>query len=83
MLIYCGKCLDGEVSSSDQKESARLVRGHVGGNGMSPRSLLPETVSREVRVSPLQLMECPEGNSGGTAENVFFALRVFLSGRFS
>lgn len=49
---------------------------------MSPRSLLPETVSREVRVSPLQLMECPEGNSGGTAENVFFALRVLLSGRF-
>ena len=27
--------------------------------------------SRAVRVSPIQLFECPQGNSGGTAEKSF------------
>ena len=38
--------------------------------------------SRGDRVCPLQHFECPKGNSGGTAEMYFFALRGYLSGRF-
>ncbi len=50
----------------------------------SPRSLLPETRSRGVRVSPLLLYKCPDMPEIQVVprKTYFFALRVMLSGRF-
>lgn len=68
-------------------ESVRMVRGHMGESGWSPRSGFPELRSREIRVSPLQLLRARKGNQVVPRKNVFFALSrktwgvLFFGGR--
>ena len=64
-----------------QSESSRLVRGDVVWCGLSPRSSLPDVVSREVRVSPLQRLSA--GLTGiQVVPRIHFALKAMDFGAF-
>ena len=60
MLVYCGKCLDGEdLRPNSAIESVRLVEGHAGGSRWSPRSRFPEEQQYGSTGKPVTAFECP------------------------